>query len=852
MSLRLRLLLSFGGVILFGVLIAVVGAFSLRQVLADNPDVDVDPLGKAVKLSMLRDGLSDESRYAVYVALTTDEDYLAFAEKKISELRKNEDSVLADLNASVKTPQGLKSLDLINKAYPQYRSDIDDIDKAAKSKKKDAAFDLIMEDVRTSQNRVQIAIQDLRKYEIAEAERSDTLKIQTAQRGTYLMIGLSVAMAVFGMLISLAVARNVMRTLGGEPNEMGEQMQRLAAGHLRDQDDAQAPAVPNSLLDKLRQIQRTLRLYIHAQSEMAQRHAQGQVDARIDSAGLPGAYGEMASASNALVDSHVRLTFRLVELLDGYAQGKFAQHIEALPGQQKRITESVEAARDTMQSAAEAAVYNMRVVNALNKASTQVLIADAQHVILFMNEPARRLLQDHSGEFQQRVSGFDPARLIGQGIAGLHPELERHAAMLDVQNSEQTVDLQVGKMHLVVTMNAISGTDGALLGSVIELQDRTAEVLVQRELADAVGKAAAGDFSLRLVQDGKTGFFAALSTDMNRLLATSEQGLTDVSELLAAFAEGDLSGRIKRDYQGLFGKVKDSANTTAENLTRVMGEVREAADALTVAADQVSATAQSLSQAASEQAASVEETSAQVETMSASISQNSDNAKITDGVATKASKEASDGGTAVNLTLEAMKQIAQKIGIVDDIAYQTNLLALNAAIEAARAGEHGKGFAVVAAEVRKLAERSQEAAKEIGELAANSVTTAERAGKLLDSIVPSIQKTSDLVQEITAASTEQSESVVHIGGAMGQLSKATQQNASASEQLAATSEELSGQAAQLQQSVAFFKTGDVTVRDQSKLAHRKAAAPTDRRSQSVATLAPRQTLAIGSGNFKPY
>jgi methyl-accepting chemotaxis protein len=191
--------------------------------------------------------------------------------------------------------------------------------------------------------------------------------------------------------------------------------------------------------------------------------------------------------------------------------------------------------------------------------------------------------------------------------------------------------------------------------------------------------------------------------------------------------------------------------------------------------------------------------------MSASISQNSDNAKVTNGMATKASKEAAEGGDAVAQTVGAMKSIASKIGIIDDIAYQTNLLALNAAIEAARAGEHGKGFAVVAAEVRKLAERSQEAAKEIGDLAATSVSTAERAGRLLDEIVPSIQKTSELVQEIAAASSEQSESVVQIGGAMGQLSRATQQNASASEELAATSEELSGQAEQLQQSIAFFK-----------------------------------------------
>jgi methyl-accepting chemotaxis protein len=196
-----------------------------------------------------------------------------------------------------------------------------------------------------------------------------------------------------------------------------------------------------------------------------------------------------------------------------------------------------------------------------------------------------------------------------------------------------------------------------------------------------------------------------------------------------------------------------------------------------------------------------------MEQMTASINQNTENAKITDAMATKSSTEAGQGGAAVKETVEAMKTIAGKIGIIDDIAYQTNLLALNAAIEAARAGVHGKGFAVVAAEVRKLAERSQVAAQEIGELAASSVTTAEKAGKVLDEMVPTIRKTSDLVQEIAASSTEQSAGVGQINHAMGQLNKATQQNASASEELAATAEEMGGQAAQLQDLMEFFKVG---------------------------------------------
>ncbi len=270
-------------------------------------------------------------------------------------------------------------------------------------------------------------------------------------------------------------------------------------------------------------------------------------------------------------------------------------------------------------------------------------------------------------------------------------------------------------------------------------------------------------------------------------------------------AAGNLTVKIEANSSDETGKLLEAMQTMLSKLSQIIGEVNTNADALSNAARQVSATAQSLSQSSSEQAASVEETTANMEQMTASINQNTENAKVTDNMATKSSAEAVEGGVAVKQTVEAMQQIAGKIGIIDDIAYQTNLLALNAAIEAARAGEHGKGFAVVAAEVRKLAERSQVAAQEIGQLAGSSVKMAEQAGKLLDEMVPSIKKTSDLVQEIAATSQEQTAGVGQINGAMGQLNKATQQNASASEELAATAEEMGATAEQLQELMTFFR-----------------------------------------------
>ncbi|HZX33044.1 MAG TPA: methyl-accepting chemotaxis protein [Rhodocyclaceae bacterium] len=301
------------------------------------------------------------------------------------------------------------------------------------------------------------------------------------------------------------------------------------------------------------------------------------------------------------------------------------------------------------------------------------------------------------------------------------------------------------------------------------------------------------------------GEFRNIIAGLNAVMEAIVGPVNEINRVMAAVESGDLTQSIRTQYRGQLQSLCEIIDNTVTKLAQTIGEVNATADALGSATRQVSATAQSLSQSSSEQAASVEEATASVEEMAGSIRQNAENAKVADSMSAQGSQQAAEGGQAVTETVDAMKQIAQKIGIVDDIAYQTNLLALNAAIEAARAGEHGKGFAVVAAEVRKLAERSQVAAQEIGQLAVSSVGMAERAGKLLDDIVPATRKTADLVQEITATSEEQNSAVAQVNVAMGQMNQITQQNASASEELAATAEEMSSQAESLQQAMSFFK-----------------------------------------------
>ncbi|MDB4951780.1 MAG: methyl-accepting chemotaxis protein [Gemmatimonadetes bacterium] len=321
-------------------------------------------------------------------------------------------------------------------------------------------------------------------------------------------------------------------------------------------------------------------------------------------------------------------------------------------------------------------------------------------------------------------------------------------------------------------------------------------VEAQKEMALAAERIAAGDVSVEVRPRSERDVLGRAFAEM----VAQQRQMAVAAERIAA---GDLTVRVQarseRDVLGVaFAEM-------AQRLSHTIAEVRAGANALSAASSQVAATANSLSQGTSEQAASVEETSASLEEMGATITQNADNTRRMEKMALQGAAAAEQSGGSVGETVIAMKSIAEKIDIIEEIAYQTNLLALNAAIEAARAGEHGKGFAVVATEVRKLAERSQTAAKEIGSLAASSVRIAERSGQLLGELVPAIRSTTELVQEVAAASAEQASGVTQINRAVGQMDRVTQRNASSAEELASTAEELSSQAEALQQLTASFQ-----------------------------------------------
>ncbi|WP_147820816.1 methyl-accepting chemotaxis protein [Salidesulfovibrio onnuriiensis] len=336
------------------------------------------------------------------------------------------------------------------------------------------------------------------------------------------------------------------------------------------------------------------------------------------------------------------------------------------------------------------------------------------------------------------------------------------------------------------------------------------------------------------------GFFVLVILPLSLFINTSIVRPLDVAVQAAEqVARGDLTRTFNIQYDDLPGRLNAMLKRMTEQLRDIVGEVQQGATNVAGGSSEVSESSNDLSAGASSQASSVEEVSAAVEEMLANIGQNTQNAQETEKIASMSANDAESGGDIMLEAVESMKEIAEKIGIIEEIARQTNLLALNAAIEAARAGEAGKGFAVVAAEVRKLAERSGTAAAEISELSTQTLGKADKAGEVLKKMVPDIKKTAELVQEIATASIEQNTGAEEINKAIQQLDRVIQQNAAASEELASTSQELTGQATQLTDIMNFFNTGQTR--------ERRVAATKRLKGKTPPALPQRQPQEVESG-----
>ena len=410
---------------------------------------------------------------------------------------------------------------------------------------------------------------------------------------------------------------------------------------------------------------------------------------------------------------------------------------------------------------------------------------------------------------------------LRQGVARLPELLARQASSEDIRQFLRTgiqapVDKTIGLLgQLATETERAEGLVVQLrkqaMGALREKQVRCFDLLDQlmtAALADAQQGKADGEAAEKSATIlGGTGvalgvvLAICLGLWITRLI--TKPILTGV-RAAEGLASGDLNQQIDIKQKDEIGALAAALRHMIAKLREIVGEVQSSAGNVATGSEELSATTQNLSQGATEQAASVEEISSSMEEMTAAIRQNADNAKATEQIALKTAQDAQDGGEAVAKTVTAMREIAEKIGIIEEIARQTNLLALNAAIEAARAGEHGRGFAVVAAEVRKLAERSGHAASEISSLSSESVEIAVKAGELLAKIVPDIQHTAELIQEITASTVEQNAGAEQVNRAIQQLDQVVQRNASASEEMASTAEQLSTQALQLQECIAYF------------------------------------------------
>ncbi len=477
-----------------------------------------------------------------------------------------------------------------------------------------------------------------------------------------------------------------------------------------------------------------------------------------------------------------------------------------------------------LRTAKELAESNARILAALENATTNVMIADHDGNIVYMNGSQQDMMKEAEADLRRELPNFDARSLVGQNFDVFHKNPAHQRNLISHLRDTFVTEISVGPRTFQLIANPVHNDDGDRVGTVVEWQDRTAEKQIETEIASVVEAVGRGDFAQTLNLEGKDGFYLTLAEGINEVSDTVSGVLDSMADMLSALSQGDLTRRIHEDYEGVYGELKGNANAMASKLQETVQAISAAAEEVSSGAQQISTGANDLSLRTEQQAANLEETAASMEEMASTIKQNADNSNQASQLASTARDSANKGGEVVSDAVDAMgkieessRRISDIIGVIDEIAFQTNLLALNAAVEAARAGDAGRGFAVVASEVRSLAQRSAQAAKDIKDLIVDSteqvqggVELVNQTGESLNEIVDSIKRVADIVAEISAASREQATGADEINQAVTQMDEMTQQNSALVEENAAAAKTMNDQATRMRQRMSFFNAGQAS------------------------------------------
>ncbi|QOX78781.1 MCP four helix bundle domain-containing protein [Trichlorobacter lovleyi] len=881
-----RLAVGFASILVLLTIISVVAYVNVVKLDNELMLLTGDKIVKTDQLAEIRNEVNIQARAIRNMLLVND-----LGERQKELVRVNESGekitkVLSELEKTVKSDTGKKLLGNLKDKRVAIRNDQKLVIEQVQSGKKEEAVHLMLTKLRQSQADYFKAINEMLDHQKKSVDDTGHLAEKLADQTKEIILILGIAALLVGIFMGWFITKSIVTPI----NSCVDAANKIAAGDTDVHLDTTSKDETGILQAAMGKMAESIQALIKDASMLSEAAIAGKLATRADATKHQGDFQKIVVGVNETLDAVIGPLNVAAEYVDRISKGDIPPKItDSYSGDFNEIKNNLNGCIDAVDALvadanmlAKAAMEGRvntradasrhlgdfrkivdgvnntiaRLVGLLDVMPAPAMIIDRDFNILYMN----KLGAEVGARTQQQVVGtkcYDHFRTSDCKT----DKCACQRAITGGQTASSATDAHPGSLNLDIDYTGVPIKDdnGNVIAAFEVVTDQTAVKKAAR-IADKQAKfqdtevekllknlelMAIGDLNVNTVvarSDEDTQTIADNFEKINSSIKQNIEALNSITANAKQVAQGNLMVELKKrsDQDDLM----ESLYNMVEKLKEIVREVQAAADGVATGGQQLSATAQSLSQGATEQAASAEEISSSMEEMSSSIKQNADNASQTEKISNKSATDAREGGKAVNETVAAMKEIATKISIIEEIARQTNLLALNAAIEAARAGEHGKGFAVVASEVRKLAERSQTAAGEISELSGRSVQVAEAAGQMLTAILPDIQRTAELVQEISASSKEQDAGADQINRAIQQLDQVIQQNASAAEEMASTTEELAGQAEQLKTTIAFFSLD--THGAQRALPHKQPARPAaPQRPLVTHTTAPKPTKSGG-------